>query len=435
MPSPRLVAWGAGAGAASLAVLAVPDLWLLLAAANLTLAGAALLDLLVTPPPRRLRVERIAPDPLSVLREAAVVLMVRNDSGADLSVRVRDGVPESFHASTGELAGVTPAQGEARLDYAVRPGARGLYAWGPIHVRFRSLLGLWEKGLVAPGGGQSRVYPDVAVLHHYHVLARTNHLAALGIRRVRQRGSAREFESLRDYARGDDVRLMDWKATSRRARLIVRNTEAERNQTLLLLLDTGRLLNAEAEGASKLDHAIGTALVLAHVALSRGDRVGLCVFSSRVHAWVSPRGHLSHNRLLTETLYDVKGDFTESDHGRALRLVAARHSKRALLVMLTDFVDAQTSADMVAHLRLAARRHLVLFAALKGPFLDRAARARPETSREGFRKSAALDLLRERQEVLEGLRRAGMHVMDVAPSGLTPPVINEYLRIALRGEL
>jgi uncharacterized protein (DUF58 family) len=140
-------------------------------------------------------------------------------------------------------------------------------------------------------------------------------------------------------------------------------------------------------------------------------------------------------RLLTEALYNLRGDFTETDHGRCLRLVASRHPKRALLVVLTDFVDAQTASEMVAHLHLAARRHLVLFAALKDPFLQRAARSHPHTPREGFRKAAAVDLLRERQQVLEQIRQRGAHVLDTEPAELTAPLINRYLAITFRGLL
>ena len=327
------------------------------------------------------------------------------------------------------------AGGEARWEYRVRPRTRGAFAWGPIHLRYRSPLGLWEGQKTVPAAGQAHVYPNLVALHHYHLLARANRLESLGIRKVRARGSNWEFESLRDYTQGDDVRLIDWKATARRRKMIVRNQEAERNQTVLLLIDSGRLMNAEVDGVAKLDHAVNTALMLAHVALVRGDRVGLCTFSYQVHTWVAPRTHRAQIRLLTDALYDLRGDFTETDHGRCLRLLASRHPKRALLVVLTDFVDAETASEMIAHLQLAARRHLVLFAALKDPLLERAARSRPADTFAGFRKAAAVELLRERVEVLERLRQMGMHVLDVEPSGLTPPLINRYLEITFRGLL
>jgi uncharacterized protein (DUF58 family) len=435
LPSRRLLRWGTLAAVASVAVLALPGALLPLVACDVVLAAVALLDWLLTPAPRALEVLRAAPDHMSVLDEHVVALVLRNRSRLALQVRLRDSVPETFRADAEELAGVVLAREEVRWQYRVTPAQRGLTSWGLIYLRYRSPLGLWERQKRVEAAGEVRVYPSLAALYRYHLLARSNRLEALGIRRVRQRGSAWEFESLRDYALGDDTRLIDWKATARHRRLVVRNQEAERNQTVLLLVDCGRLMNAEVDGVAKLDHAVNTALVLAHVALIRGDRVGLCTFSHRVHAWVAPRPHRAQMRLITDTLYDLRGDFTETDHGRCLRLLAARHRKRALLVVLTDFVDADTAADMIAHLRRASRQHLVLFAALRDPFLGRAARSRPATAFEGFRKAAAAELLHERREVLGRIRQLGAHVLDVEPTGITPPLISRYLEITFRGQL
>src|SRR5207249_254991 len=140
--------------------------------------------------------------------------------------------------------------------------------------RYGSVLGFWEFRKIVPADAVTRVYPNLVALNRYLLLARANRLEALGVRKVRLRGGNWEFESLRDYAFGDDTRLIDWKATARRRKVIVRNQEAERNQTVLLLVDSGRLMNAEVDGVSKLDHAVNTALILGHVALARGDRVG-----------------------------------------------------------------------------------------------------------------------------------------------------------------
>lgn len=435
LPSRWLVLWGAGAACASLGVLALPGGILLLVAFDLVLAAVALLDWLLTPGPDKLDVQRLVPERMSVLNAHLVTFVVRNRARASLSIRLRDTWPESFHAEVEEAAGPVSARGEARWDLTMQPRARGYFSLGDIHLRYRSLLGLWERHKTVPAAGHVRVYPNLASLYRYHLLARANRLDVLGIRRLRLRGGAWEFESLRDYVDGDDVRLIDWKATSRRRKPIVRNQEAERNQTILLLVDSGRLMNSEVDGVAKLDHAVNTALMLAHVALSRGDRVGLCAFSHRVHQWVAPRAHLAQMRLITEALYDLRGDFTESDHGRCLRLLSTRHRKRALLVILTDFVSAETAGEMIAHIQRASRHYLVLFAALKDPFLERSARGLPQDRFEGFRKAAATELLHERREVLERLRQAGAHVLDVEPAGLTPPLLNQYLEITFRGQL
>jgi uncharacterized protein (DUF58 family) len=435
LPSRRLLQLAAAGSMAALAVFLFPGAWLLLLVFNLVLVLAALLDWLLTPRPVNLEVVRLAPEVMGVLEENPVALLVRNQARVALRVRLRDSLPAAFTTTTEEVADIVPAAGELRLHYAVTPATRGAFSWGPIHLRYRSLLGLWERQRSWSAPAETRVYPNVALLERYHLLARTNRLDLLGIRRLRLRGAAWEFESLRDYANGDDMRLIDWKATARRRKTIVRNQEAERNQTLLLLIDSGRLMTALVDGAAKLDYAVNAALVLAHVALGRGDRVGLCTFSHKVHAWVAPRTRGGQMRLLADALYDLRGDNTESDHGRCLRTLAGHHSKRALLVVLTDFVDLQTSADMIAHLRLAVRRHLVLFAALNDPLLERAVRSRPVETLDGFRKAAAVDLLHERREVLERLRQRGAHVLDTEPGAVTGPLINEYLEIASRGLL
>jgi uncharacterized protein (DUF58 family) len=435
VPSRRLVQWGVLSIVAAAAILIFPGAWTLLVAFDLLLAGAVVLDWLLTPGPAALDAKRLAPERLSVLVDQPVQLVVTNRSRVSLAVRLRETLPEVFQIASEEWTGTVPAGGQARWEYSVNPRARGHFRFGAIAVRYRSVLGLWERQTNIEASAEARVYPNLATLSRYHLLARSNRLEAIGIRKVRLRGGAWEFESLRDYVHGDDVRQIDWKATARRRKPIVRNHVAERNQSVLLLVDCGRLMNAEVDGVSKLDHAVNTALLLAHVALARGDRAGLCTFSHKVHAWVAPRAHLAQNRLLTEALYDLRSDFTETDHGRCLRLISSRYPKRALLVVLTDFVDAQTAADMIAHLQLASRRYLVLFAALKDPFLARAAHARSATALDGFRQAAAVELLRERREVLERLRQMGAHVLDAEPAGLTPPVVNRYLEITSRGLL
>jgi uncharacterized protein (DUF58 family) len=435
VPSVRLARWSTAIVVASFAVLVFPDLWLVILAFDAVLAAAAVLDWLISPGPANLDAVRIVPDRVSVLSPQKVTILVRNQASVPLRVRVRDSIPPSFEAPEEEVTAIVPARGQARLEYPVIPKTRGAFSWGDIHVRCHSLLRFWEHRRTIPAPAQSRVYPNLVALDRYHLLARANRLEAVGIRKVRMRGSAWEFESLRDYTRGDDVRLIDWKATARRRKMIVRNQEAERNQTVLLLVDSGRLMNAEVNGVSKLDSAVNSALILAHVALARGDRVGLCSFSHDVHAWVTPRAHKTQIRLLTEALYDLSGDYSESDHGRCLRLLAARYPKRALLIVFTDFVDGDTASEMVAHLRLAARRHLVLFTALNDPLLTRAAGVHPSDTFQGFRKAAAVELLHERKQVLEQLRRLGIHVLDVEPGALTPPLVNRYLELALGGLL
>jgi uncharacterized protein (DUF58 family) len=435
VPSRRFLAALAVLACATLGLLIAPELWPVQIGANGVVFLAALLDLGLTPRPSALRASRHAPLRMSVLAGDRVGIEVANGSRYPLFVRVRDTPPAAFNGCDAEVSGVVTADGTVRWEYAVTPRTRGRFEWGPIFLRYRSLLGFWERAARQAAPGDVRVYPSLHLLERHHLLARADRLAAAGVRRVRRRGGATEFDSLHDYTPGDDVRCLDWKATARRGRLIVRERVAERNQTVLLLLDCGRLMNATEGGVAKLDHAVNAALVLAHVALDRGDRVGLCAFSGAVHSWLAPRGGRGQSHLIADALYDLRGDSAESDHGRCLGFVAARHPKRSLLIVLTDFVDATTAAEMVAHIDLSARRHVVLFVALKDVFLDRAATAEARTELDAFKKAAALDLLHERREVLECVRRSGGLVLDADPGEVTPRLISRYLEVMLGGRL
>src|SRR5262245_35720149 len=279
VPSRSLLVAAAAGAIAALGILVYPGAWLALVAFNIFLFAAALLDWLITPGPRQLEVVRLPCDTASVLAPREVALLIRNQSGSPLTVSVRDTPPASFTVDPAELNGGVPARAEVRWQFRITPRSRGAFEWGPIYLRYRSLLGLWEMRGRVEAPGRTRAYPALAELHRYHLLARAGRLEAIGLRSERLRGSAWELESLREYAFGDDTRLIDWKATARRRKTIVRNQESERNQTVLLLLDHGRLMNAEVNGILKLDHAVTGALLLAHVALTRGDRVGLCTFS------------------------------------------------------------------------------------------------------------------------------------------------------------
>ncbi len=437
LPARRLLQLVGLGAAASIVLLAWPTGYVLLLALNLFVMLLLVLDWAITPAPGVLSVERIVASRLSLLHPQTIKIIIRNNARVRLALRWRDTIPLSFELKQGRQAegrGEAAGRGVLKEEYVVTPTKRGQYYFGNIHVRYQSLLGFWERSTVRPLAAEMRVYPSVAGLERYHLLARANRLDLFGLRLLRMKGSA-EFESLRDYQRGDDVRLLDWKATARRNKLIVRNQQAERNQTILVLLDCGRLMNAEEDGVSKLDLAINATLLLAHVALSRGDRIGLCAFSHRPAVWVSPRSSVHQLQLISDAMYNLQSDYTESNHGRVLETVAARYNKRALLILLTDFVDAATSIDMLAHLRQSSRRHLILFAALKDRYLIEASRGHSGTAVEGLRQATAIELLRERRLVLEQIRHHGAHVIDAASEDLAPDLLNKYLEITFRGLL
>jgi uncharacterized protein (DUF58 family) len=314
-----------------------------------------------------------------------------------------------------------------------RATRRGAHALGDLRLRLLSPLGLVWRQARLTGAQRVEVVPALAGLRRTLRLAGSDRWLDLGVRRQRRRGSlTTDFESLRDYVYGDDVRLVDWKATARRGHPTVRQFQVERGQELVLLVDCGRRMAATVAGGAgrgwtKLDHALDAALELAAVALQEGDRVGLAAYDTGLRAWVPPtRGHRQLQRLL-EVAYELQPRFVESDLARALAEVRVRHRRRALLAVLTDVGDLLSAERLRAALRAAGGAQVVL-AALDDPELSALADGEhPPGPRSSALRAAALHLAGERRAALQRLEGGGARVLDALPSEAAGPLLAAWL--------
>jgi uncharacterized protein (DUF58 family) len=253
--------------------------------------------------------------------------------------------------------------------------------------------------------------------------------------RARQHRVGTEFESLSEYRHGDDPRRIDWRASARFGYPIVRHYQIERHRDVVILVDCGRLMGADAGRGTKLDCAVDGALMLGRVALESGDRCGLGIFDDRVVGYLPPVGGARSIRWLSECVYDVQSRWRETDFVLMFATLQARQSKRSLVVVLSDLVDMETSRWFRASLARLAKRHVVLFAALRTPLLEQIAREPVTTVQHGSRKAVVFRILSERQEAMHSLRRGGVHVLDVEPSRLTIPLINNFIELRQRNLL
>ena len=249
---------------------------------------------------------------------------------------------------------------------------------------------------------------------------------------VRRRGHDSDFESLRDYVVGDDIRFIDWKATARRAHPQVRQFQMERNAEVILALDCGRLMGSLVRGVSKLDLAITPVLDLASVAIQRGERVGLVAFDSHVLASVPPRGGVRQIGLITEALAGLDTNFDQTSFTRAAAHLQAHHKKRSLVVVFTDFTDEISSRDLQLVLTALSRRHVLVFVAVGDPHLDDILEETPRSVTAAFQKGAAAELTLERRRVIHSLNRAGVLALDGHPFELSGRLINRYLEARAR---
>ncbi|HYY97240.1 MAG TPA: DUF58 domain-containing protein, partial [Pyrinomonadaceae bacterium] len=321
------------------------------------------------------------------------------------------------------------------LAYTLRPSRRGRFEFGRVAVRARTRLGLAWRETRAGEAASVKVYPNVR-------RAREAELKALGARslvaaqrRAAWRGEGRDFESLREYVAGDELRHVSWSATARRGRLTTRQYQIERDQTVLVALDAGRLMTARVEGESKFDTAIHAALALMSAARRAGDHAGLVVFGRRVKAFVPPSKGREQTEAVLEALHAIEPELIEPSYTRAFQFVAANCKRRSFVVLLTDLVDDEGSRELLTSLRILRPRHLPLVVTIADRDLRASVRDAPETLRALFTQSVAEEIMLQREAALRLVEAQGGLALDVTAAALVPALLETYIRVKERGLL
>lgn len=362
-------------------------------------------------------------------------IRVENRGRRLLALRVRDTPPVSFRSSAVLLAGQAGGMDTAELTYTTRPLARGRYHFGVTVVRWPGPFGLLWCQRTVPLAEEVPVYPNLLEVQKYDLLARKGLLHELGLRNARLIGRSTEFESLREYQPDDDYRRINWKATARRGKPVTSQFETERSQRLIIMIDAGRMMMTRIGDLTRLDTAINSALLLAHVALSRGDRVGLLSFGESVSAFAPPRAGRTQFLNITEQLCDIRPQPIESAYRLAFaRLRTVLHG-RALVVLFTDLNDQEVARVIARYMMMLARHHLPLVCTLRDPAIDAAATRLPANGREVYQRVVAGRLLEDRALVLDQLARSGVLTVDSQADRLTPATLNRYLELKERALL
>ena len=425
------------AAAPAAVVLFMPAPWSgLFAAAWLGIAALLIRrDAYAAPRPEELEWRRELPAKLSIGVPNTVTLSVHNASAKAASITARETPPPGFLGGRTIGPFEVPPRGDAQVTLSFTPPGRGLYRFGGVGVRSIGPRGLAGWLYTAPIAQDAKVYPDIQAVKSYSLLARRGALAELGVKKIRFAGAGTEFESLREYQSDDDYRDIDWKATARRGKPVVRSFESERSQTMVLAVDAGRLMTPRVGPLAKLDRAINAALLLAYLGTERDDLVGLLVFGRDVIAYLPPKkGHRQFLAIL-EALYSVEGTVEEPDYGRALRYLAARLSKRSLVVLFTDLVGAEPSKRLIDVLAGLSPRHLPLVITQRNRVIEAKALADVTTETDAFSAAVAEDVLRDKAAALRVLSSRGAMVLDVHPEELSVAAVNRYLEVKARGRL
>jgi uncharacterized protein (DUF58 family) len=422
-------------------VLALPVLFVpggvipVLVAVNAVLVALAGADWARAVHPEALTLERELPAVVTLGTEAEVVWRLRNPTRRGVVVSLADELAPSLGAGSRRAQLVVPAGGQARAATTIRPSRRGRFEVGEVVVRVDGPLGLAAR--------QRRVMlPAVLAVHpRYRSAAEAElrinraRLLEVGLRSAAGRGGGTEFDALREYSVDDETRRIDWAATARSGRAIVRTYRAERNQTVLCLLDNGRTMAARVDGVPRVEHAMDAVMMLTHVASRLGDRVGLLAFDRDVRAVVGPRHGAGQLARVTEALYQLEPVLVESDYRMAFSTALSRFRRRSLLVLCTELAEQAFTETLLPALPLVGRHHLVVIAAVVDPAVARWAASSPEDAGGAYRKAAAIAALAERRRVAARLRALGATVVDAPPGELAPRLADTYLRVKATGRL
>jgi uncharacterized protein (DUF58 family) len=425
------------AALASLVVLALPVDGLLrpLLVVDGLLLAVALVDALVAVDPARLEVERDLP-PVLVLRSAGEVRWtVRNPTERRLQVSLADELAPSLGASTRRLRGVLPAGARLTGSAALAPARRGRFDVRDLVVRVDGPLGLGARQRTLRHPAVLRVHPVFASRAEAELRINRARILEVGLRSAKGRGGGTEFDQLREYGVDDEVRRIDWAATARAGKAMVRTYRAERNQTVLLLLDNGRVMAGRVADVPRVEHAMDALMCLTTVATRLGDRCGLVVFDREVRSVLPAHAGREQLGRVAEAMYALDPVLAESDYRGAFTQALARFRRRSLIVLFTDLVEQAVGESLLPALPLLVRHHLVVIAAVRDPDVTGWAVQAPDDPDEAYRSAAATTALAERDRTVARLRGLGAVVVDAPAGELAPRLADTYLDLKARGSL
>lgn len=401
---------------------------------SVLLAMLAVTDWFLLPAPESLQVDRVVDEKLSLGAPNPVRVRLRNAGRMALRLDLRDSPPETMRTDQGDAPFTFTIAPNARhaAVYHVTPVARGDYRFGDIYLRLRGRLGMVNRLARVALAQDVKVYPNIVDTATFTLMARRGRLQQVGIRAARLQGAGREFESLREYLPDDEMRRIDWKASARSGKLVARQYEVEKSQSVILVIDIGRTMLAEIDGIQKLDYAINAALLLAYVATLSEDRVGLLLFADEVQTYLPPKKGRAQVYAIMDALYNAKASFREPDYRKALGYLRARWRKRSLVVCFTDLWDADSSRTTINELASLQPRHLVAAVALLDTNLLRTARLEVDKADTVYRKAVALQVLEDRNKATGLLSQRGVLVVDSPADKLSAELVNKYLDVKER---
>lgn len=378
-----------------------------------------------------LHLQRHLPGSLPVNRWTSVTLEAQHFAQRALSIELYDDLPDMVRYHPAPLSVYLQAGQSARFTYQLRPSERGPLTIPRCFVRVTSPLGLCKMQYALPVYTEAKVYPDFAAVTGYTLMAASHHTGQLGLRRKNRRGQGLDFHQLREYRRGDSLKQVSWKATAYRQALISKEYQDERDQNLILLLDSGQRMRARDGDLDHFDHALNALLLISHIALHQGDNVGVLSFGQQ-QRWIPPQKGQGRQNVLLNGLYDLQAQNCAPDYVAAAEQLSRLQRKRALVVLITNSRDEEVQ-ELILAVKLLQKRHVVLVANLREQVLDDTLAQPVEQLDSALRYAGTVRYLQERDRCIRQLQARGVYNIDCLGKDLAVRLINSYWEVKSAG--
>ena len=378
---------------------------------------------------------RTLPEKFSNGDKNPIRLSLENYYTLPIYIKIIDEIPEQFQVRNFSIERKLDATSKTELQYELRPTERGEYHFGKLNIYATSVFGLIARRFSFNDQAMIPTYPSLIQLRKYDLMAISNNLHQYGIKKIRRIGHTMEFEQIKEYVLGDDLRTINWKATAKSNQLMVNQFQDEKSQPVYSVIDKGRLMKIPFDGLSLLDYAINAALVISNVAIKKHDKAGVFTFSKKVENMVVAEKRTSQMNLILEGLYNIKTDYFESDFGRLYGGVRRNITQRSLILLYTNFETLDSLHRQLPYLKGIAKSHLLVVIFFKNTELNSLIENKAETIQQVYDKVIAEKFAFEKRLIVNELKKYGIYSILTTPENLTLDAINKYLEIKARGLL
>lgn len=351
----------------------------------------------------------------------------------DVFIRVIDELPFQFQIRDfGKYLSVKKGE-SIQIIYEVTPTERGVYAFGNLNIFASSVLKMVSRRYKFDNQKETAVYPSYMQMKKYEFMAFHNHLSEFGLKKIRRIGHTMEFEQIKKYNVGDDVRTINWKATAKMADLMVNQYQDEKSQPIYSVIDIGRVMKMPFDGLKLLDYAINSTLAFSNIALLKNDKAGMLTFSKRIENRVAASNKKTNLSLINEVLYKIDTDYSDSDFGLLYGTIKRTINQRSLLILYTNFEHISALKRQLPYLIALARKHLLLVVFFENTELDEMIATNAEDLQSIYDKAVAQKFSYDKKLMVKELNNHGIHAILTKPQHLSVNVINKYLQFKSRG--